>query len=36
LLDGALRGDSLQSGPLVLIVTGANIDIEQHRRVVAG
>jgi threonine dehydratase len=38
LLDGALRDtvqeDSLQRGPLVLIVTGANIDIDQHRRVI--
>ncbi|HVE11380.1 MAG TPA: hydroxyectoine utilization dehydratase EutB [Paraburkholderia sp.] len=35
LLDRALPADALQRGPLVLVVTGANIDIELHRRVTA-
>jgi threonine dehydratase len=34
LLEGALHADSLQKGPLVLVVTGANIDIDLHRRLV--
>ncbi|MFC0401502.1 hydroxyectoine utilization dehydratase EutB [Paraburkholderia rhizosphaerae] len=34
LLDRALPEQSLQRGPVVLIVTGANIDIDQHRRVI--
>jgi threonine dehydratase len=34
LLDRALPEATLQRGPLVLIVTGANIDIDQHRRVI--
>ncbi|MGH8781996.1 hydroxyectoine utilization dehydratase EutB [Paraburkholderia sp.] len=34
LLDGALPVQRLQRGPLVLVVTGANIDTDQHRRLV--
>jgi threonine dehydratase len=35
LLDGVLPAAHLELGPLVLIVTGSNIDIDQHRRIVA-
>ncbi|SMG22896.1 hydroxyectoine utilization dehydratase EutB [Paraburkholderia susongensis] len=35
LLDGMLPAARIKRGPLVLIVTGANIDMEQHRRLVA-
>lgn len=34
LLDGALPAQRLRRGPLVLVVTGANIDTDQHRRLV--
>lgn len=34
-LDGRLPEDRLRRGPLVLVISGANIDIEQHRRIVA-
>ncbi|CAB3729373.1 hydroxyectoine utilization dehydratase EutB [Paraburkholderia rhynchosiae] len=35
LLDGRLRDSRVQRGPLVLIVTGSNIDINLHRRIVS-
>ncbi|MFX1676141.1 hydroxyectoine utilization dehydratase EutB [Paraburkholderia sp. A2WS-5] len=34
LLDGKLEAGRLAHGPLVLVVTGANIDMDLHRRVV--
>jgi threonine dehydratase len=34
-LDGVLPAERLRRGPLVLVVSGANIDIDQHRRIVA-
>ncbi|CAG4917896.1 hydroxyectoine utilization dehydratase EutB [Paraburkholderia gardini] len=34
LLDGVLPAGRIKRGPLVLIVTGANIDMDQHRRIV--
>ncbi len=34
LLDGALPAGRIKRGPLVLVVTGANIDMDQHRRIV--
>ncbi|AJZ57851.1 ectoine utilization protein EutB [Paraburkholderia fungorum] len=34
LLDGVLAAGRLKRGPLVLVVTGANIDMDQHRRIV--
>ncbi|MGE8507207.1 MAG: hydroxyectoine utilization dehydratase EutB [Paraburkholderia terricola] len=34
LLDGALPAERIQRGPLVLIVTGANIDMKLHHRIV--
>lgn len=34
LLDGALHAEDRRKGPLVLVVTGANIDIDLHRRLV--
>lgn len=34
-LDGVLSAERLRRGPLVLVVSGANIDIDQHRRIVA-
>jgi threonine dehydratase len=34
LLDAALPAQRLRRGPLVLVVTGANIDTDQHRRLV--
>ncbi|MFM0221068.1 hydroxyectoine utilization dehydratase EutB [Paraburkholderia dipogonis] len=34
LLDGVLPAGRVKRGPLVLIVTGANIDMDQHRRIV--
>jgi threonine dehydratase len=33
-LDGVLPADRLRRGPLVLVISGANIDIDQHRRIV--
>jgi threonine dehydratase len=33
-LDGVLPADKLRRGPLVLVISGANIDIDQHRRIV--
>jgi threonine dehydratase len=34
LLDGVLPAERIKRGPLVLIVTGANIDMDLHRRIV--
>lgn len=34
LLDGVLPAERVKRGPLVLIVTGANIDMDQHRRII--
>lgn len=34
LLDGMLPTERLARGPLVLVVTGVNIDMDQHRRIV--
>lgn len=34
LLDGVLPFGRIKRGPLVLVVTGANIDMDQHRRIV--
>ncbi|MFT4064479.1 hydroxyectoine utilization dehydratase EutB [Paraburkholderia sp.] len=36
LLDRALAAARIERGPLVLVVTGANIDIDLHRRIVDG
>jgi threonine dehydratase len=33
-LDSRLDADKLRSGPLVLVISGANIDMDQHRRIV--
>ena len=35
LLDGLLHDTRVERGPLVIIVTGANIDIDLHRRIVS-
>jgi threonine dehydratase len=35
LLDGSLHDTRAERGPLVIIVTGANIDIDLHRRIVS-
>jgi threonine dehydratase len=33
-LDGRLNADKLRRGPLVLVISGANIDMDQHRRII--